>query len=439
MNNVSYRSVANDAVWVVSGQLLGAIGSIVGVRVMTRHLSVPSYGKFGLVLVTASLVQQCLSGPLGQAAGRFYSASVEAKQLRHFTVAILQVSIVSDIIVLGSAFLCEVGLRELGSANHQLAICGGAFAVTAGSNTLVDSVQVAARARLTVAIHQVLLQWGRPLIALGAIMLMGTSPVSAILGYIAASVVVLVSQVVCFLRKSDFAGSVSPVVNTTVTRQWRQRLLSYSTPFATWGVFTWLQIASDRWCLGRFHGMKSVAAFTVSFQLGYLPMILISVAIGQIITPRLFSIAGHGDDQARISRARNLNAIQVGMMLFVTITAVCLSVGCKDVIFSSFAAPEYVSYSGVLPVLVLGGGLFGTAQAATQYFLISGNSEALRWLKISTSLFGVFANMAGAFFFDVWGAAAANVLFAIVYMAALAWVWKRSEPNHTLPLACNQA
>ena len=155
-------------------------------------------------------------------------------------------------------------------------------------------MQVAARARLTVAIHQVLLQWGRPLIALGAIMLMGTSPVSAILGYIAASVVVLVSQVVCFLRKSDFAGSVSPVVNTTVTRQWRQRLLSYSTPFATWGVFTWLQIASDRWCLGRFHGMKSVAAFTVSFQLGYLPMILISVAIGQIITPRLFSIAGHG-------------------------------------------------------------------------------------------------------------------------------------------------
>ena len=39
---------------------------------------------------------------------------MEAKQLRHFTVAILQVSIVSDIIVLGSAFLCEVGLENWG-------------------------------------------------------------------------------------------------------------------------------------------------------------------------------------------------------------------------------------------------------------------------------------------------------------------------------------
>src|SRR5438874_2297495 len=49
----------------------------------------------------------------------------------------------------------------------------------------------------------------------------------------------------------------------------------YAWPFAAWGIFTWMQTASDRWALqGR--GTSEVGFYAALYQLGYYPMTLLS-------------------------------------------------------------------------------------------------------------------------------------------------------------------
>src|SRR5262245_7377037 len=61
--------------WVVVGQALAGLGGLAGVKLLTRAMSPTAYGELSIALTGTIIAQQCVGGPLGQAAMRFYTAS----------------------------------------------------------------------------------------------------------------------------------------------------------------------------------------------------------------------------------------------------------------------------------------------------------------------------------------------------------------------------
>ena len=304
-----------------------------------------------------------------------------------------------------------------------------AYSALYGAITVIDAVQSGDRRRAISAVHQAAAQWSRPYFALTLFTVFAATSVMALAGFAAASLLVLVSQLF-FLRRSLSTRLEEGLPSTAQqTRVYRDRLLLYAWPFASYGILSWAQLASDRWLLDLFRGPESVAAYAVSYQLGYQTMNLFTAGVSAFLSPILFQIAGDGDDPVRVSRAIRLNWIHVQVLLAFTLVGGLTAMVFKDFIFRVLAAPPYAGYAAALPVMIAAGGLYACGQALTMMFFLGADSGAIVGPKVVASIFGILFNYLGARYFGVAGAVGATFAFSALY-AGLVALQVRSWQKH---------
>lgn len=412
--------------WVLMGQIAAGLGGLAGVKMLTRAMTPSAYGTFSLALTGTVLAQQCIGGPLGQAAMRFYSASHEEGWTFNYLRALNRLMIKGVAVLLAAAGLIVLACASAGQAKSvPVVTIALLLAIVTGYNIVLDAIQSGSRNRPVVALHQAAIQWLRPASALALLSLISSQMASAVLGYVAATVLVLASQAVFLSRQ--LSSSVSR--NTVTPQQAERQLLAYAWPFVTWGLLTWGQIVSDRWFLELFRGASSVAAFTVCYQLGYYPVLLLTTAVSNLAGPIIFQIAGAGTESTRLTAALRANQKHILALVVITLGAV---VGCAlfhSTIFRLLTTPAYAQYSVYLPVFAASAGAFSIAQAASLVFLISARSNELTSVKCLPAVAGLMLNMFGAYFWGIPGAVAATFLFSLIYLAAVLRLTARAVPN----------
>ena len=294
------------------------------------------------------------------------------------------------------------------------------FALVSGYGATLDGMQNAARQRVVVSWHSGLGTWLRFLAAVALVRLFYPSSQMAMVGYLVASVVVFTSQLWFFRRLIHSILPTQSATHSGDTPLWKGQLLGYAWPFVTWGVFTTLQVTSDRWALQAFGSTQDVGLYAVLYQVGYYPVSLLAGLLAQLVTPILFGRAGDGTDPARISRANQLNHIlTVGIFVFMLLlTGLAFLMHSK--VFELLVSDRYEMVSPLLPLMVLASGLYATGQMATNSLMIRNKTQALIAPKIGTALFGVAANIAGARWFGLLGVALAGVAFGGLYLAWIA-------------------
>jgi len=404
------------------GQAAAAVGSIVGVRLMTGALSPEAYGEVALAITFVTLITQILIGPLSVSLTRFYNFALEKNELPGFlgsSIALLiQISLATLLIfTLGGVFLWLSGQ----AVYLSLVVFTLAFALVSGVNVLLDSLQTAARQRAVVAWHQGLGQWLRYLAAVALILLLGKTPTTALAGYALAALLILGSQLYFFKKKLPAVS----LLRLQPDAGWTARILKYAVPFASWGIFTWLQLSSDRWALQTFSGTQDVGFYTVLYQLGYYPLMMVANVFAQFVEPVLFRQAGDGTQPERIERAqRNTRRLLLGAFMLVAL-AVAAAAVLHPLVFAWFAAPAYRSVSGLLPIMVLSGGTFACGQIASMTQLNRGESQALLWPKITTGIAGTAFNWIGAAWLGLPGVVYAGAIFSILYLVWLMLLQRR--------------
>ena len=415
--NSNLNRLGKELLQVGLGQAVAAGGSIVGVRLMTGALPPEAYGEIALAITFVTLMTQLMIGPLSASLTRYYNLALERKELTGFfgssTSLAFKISLATVLIFAAGG----VYLWLSGQAGYLgLVVFTLAFALVSGINVLLDSVQTAARQRAVVAWHQGMGQWLRYLAAVGLILLLGRNPTTAMAGYALAALLVLGSQLYFFKKKLPNVS----LVKSAPDANWNERILKYSLPFASWGIFTWLQLSSDRWALQTFSSTQNVGFYTVLYQLGYYPLLMAASVFAQFAEPVLFRQAGDGTQAERIDRAqRNTRRILFGAFIIVAI-AVAAAWALHPLIFELFAAPAYRAVSGYLPIMVLSGGMFACGQIASMTQLNRGESKALLWPKITTGIAGTLFNLIGAAWMGLPGVVYAGAVFSILY---LLWVY----------------
>ncbi|MFZ0963036.1 MAG: oligosaccharide flippase family protein [Terriglobia bacterium] len=426
MDSSSLRRVGGEAFWVGLGQAVAALGGIVGVRLLTGFMTPAAYGELALALTFMMLAQQLIFGPLGQAFMRFFAPMQEANKLPAFFRAALVLLTQASGTLLLLTVMPVLGLWAIGEV-RWVGVVGAAFlmALVYGWSGELDAVQNAARQRIVVAWHDGAGQWARFAVAVFLIVILGSSSPVAVLGYTLGGALVLASQLL-FLKKL-LLDRVPQTADRKESEDCMRQMRQFGWPFASWGLFTWAQLASDRWALQAFAATGVVGLYAALFQVGYTPILLVTGLAVQLFSPILFSWAGDASDPGRLKRAYRLNQLLLAATLALTAVGTMLAFVLHNQIFRLVVAPQYRQVAGWLPYMVLAGGLFASGQIASLIFLITGETRRLLAPKIGTSALCVLMNIGGAYRFGLAGVVFANVTFSLAYLLWVSFLARRQS------------
>ena len=415
------------------GQGCAIIGAIVGVRLLTNVLSPEVYGELALGVTVAALTNQMVTGPLNNAFMRFYSPALEVSQLRSFFLGMKKWLTISSLLLVAAFGAIASTLFVMGYIKwFSIILSAFCLALISGFNSALDCIQNAARQRAIVALHQGMGQILKFLMAVALVGILGIFSSVAILGYALAALVILFSQYLFFRRRilSLSRSEIAPAPDDA--NDWSRRMVAYAWPFATWGLFTWAQMASDRWSLQIFSTTRDVRFYAVLFQLGYYPMIMSSGFLSQLITPILFSKAGDCTDPSRMYYVSRLNNRVVFLTLLLSVIATILALFFHQQIFSVLVAPEFRNISSLLPVMILAGGLFSTGQMATQIFTVDLNTWVLIKPKVITAIIGIVLNFFGSYYYGLRGVVVSFLAFSSIYLIWILWLTRSNRHEYGL-------
>lgn len=410
-NTTRFQRLAKEGSWIVIGQIFAVAGSLVLVRVITEYLSPVQYGELALGLTVAGLVNQVVMGGIGAGIGRFYSIAAEKQDLLGYLHASRFLLAYATAIVVTIGFVLILGLYWLGYSDWVgLSLAALMFSVLSGYNSTLNGIQNAARQRAIVAFHGGLHAWLKILLAVGAVLWLGTSSTAVVVGYASSTLILTVSQLF-FLRRT-----ISRQQNQASNRQyWQPRIWAYSLPFSTWGVFTWMQQVSDRWALQAFSPTGDVGQYAVLFQLGFTPIAIITGMAMSFLGPILYQRSGDATDHARNDDVHRIGWRMAHLSLIVTFLGFVIALAFHERLFYFLVATEYRSSSYLLPWVVLAGGTFAAGQMLALKLMSEMRSSAMTAAKIVTAVIGIFLNVMGAWISGMQGVVGAMVVFSGIY------------------------
>ena len=416
------RRLAKEGSWIIIGQFASVVGALMLVRVLTDYLDPAQYGQLALSLTMATLVNQVVMGGIAAGIGRFYSIAAEKRDLGGYLHASRQLMVYTTLAVVVIGTVLIVGLLFLGYLRWiGVAAAAMVFSVLSGYNSTLSGIQNAARQRAIVAFHGGLDAWLKILLAVGVMLWLGISSTAVVIGYACSSLLVTASQLL-FLR------STLPLQQTPSPghQLWMPQMWAYSWPFSTWGLFTWMQLVSDRWALQAFASVVDVGQYAVLFQLGYTPIAMATAMAMSFIGPILYQRSGDATNHARNANVHQLAWRMVQLALMLTLLGFAATFFMHVWLFNFLVAPEYRRSSYLLPWIVLAGGVFSAGQLLALKLMSEMKSASMSTAKIVTALLGILFNVAGAGLAGLPGVVGAQIAFSVIYLVWMSLLARRS-------------
>ena len=408
-----FQRLTKEGGWILFGQIVSVLGALVLVRVLTEYLDPAAYGELALGLTIAGLVNQVVTGGVTAGIGRFYSIAAEKGDLSGYLqasrklmgFAILAIGVIALALMAGLIWTNQTQWLSLTAAVLV-------FSVLTGLNSSLSGVQNAARQRSIVALHSGMDAWLKIGLAVGVMLWLGTSSTAVVIGYTLSAMFVSLSQL-HFLRRllrlQDKKGS------NPVSEKWCSQMWAYSWPFSAWGVFTWLQLSSDRWALESFATTQEVGQYVVVFQLGYTPIVLVTGLMTSFLGPILYQRSGVATDNNRNVSVHHLAWRITGLSLICTALAFLFTLVLHDWLFLLLVAEPFRASSHYLPWVVLAGGLFAAGQMLALKLMSEMKIGTMTSAKITTALIGILCNILGAWLFGLAGVVAGLLVFSCLY------------------------
>jgi len=425
MNIERLKRLARENLLIAVGMVVVVSGSLVLVRVLTEYLTPTQYGELALALTLVNLINQIVMCGLISGIGRFYSIAAEKKSLHSYLRSAYTLLNRAVLVVILIGLLCCAGLLVLKQSEWiTLVLVSILFSIVSSYNSVYSDIQNAARHRGIVNLANGLDAIGKILLSIGVIYLAGASSTSVMLGYFVSALIVL-SLNKFLLHFAIPATNDSPAVDSD-NQAWLSQIWSYAWPFSTWGIFTWAQQASDRWALQIFANTDDVGVYSVLFQLGYVPVMMLSGLASGFLTPIFFQRAGDASDPTRNQNVHRVNWLISWTLLAFTLIAALVATVLHPWVFKIFVSASFRGYSYLLPWFVLAGGFFATGQMFALKLMSEVRSKHLLPVKISTAILGCALNILGAWVAGLVGIVVALVCFSSSYVIWTAWLARAS-------------
>ncbi|MDB4220767.1 oligosaccharide flippase family protein [Amylibacter sp.] len=412
----------HESFWIITGQITAVLGSFVLIRICTDNLTLAQYGELAIALSIAMVINQVISGGVTSSVGRHYSIALEKNQLSSYFSGSVVLIAGSFGLMLICCFL--VALLLVYSDNQEwltFLVIVTFLSMFNALNATMAEIQNAARKRLIVAVHAGTDAWLRVLFAVIFFIILDRSSEIVALAYLTAALVIACSHLY-------FLGLTLPISKVmwfkSTENKWFQSIWRQAWPLSFWGIFTAIQLGSDRWALGHFSSLEMVGAYAVLYQVGFVPMTLLGGVLTKLLGPIVFQKAGDATDLDRIEEVFKITKNAVFGMLTVTLLISFAAYFWHDIVLKLLVNEAFRAFSYLLPIMVLAGG-FQSCHHLIGLRITSGLS--VRKIMVPQIVFAILfciLNSFGAYIGDLNGLVLCFLLGSLV---SIIWIVFYSE------------
>lgn len=382
-----------------AGYLLSAIGAVVGVSLLSHHVSPSDYGRVALYVSLGTLFQYIVRESLGAAILR-YTAQINQEK----SVCLYLVRHAAD--RLGVIFMLVMAFAYvyMSTADPDEFLVSMVFILLLGLSVIGETFLSATGRRLACSLHVNLLQWLRFLFALLLFLFWQPTVLAIMLGFVLGFLVVVFYDIAVYRHIQPQAAGVSlPVLPANL-------FAGYTT--LAIGFLLWFLTFYERIALEWFYGEAYLGAYFLLFQIGFMPVYMVMRSAVNHVYPLLFA-TGSAD-------LRHLNTRNVLILATVILLAFLLLQLSHEWLFGWLVGESYRQYSWLLPWLFLAALLNAVSYLLQAFYYEAHAIKRLLRIKMIAALAAFFITTVCVWAADITGLVVAGLLVSILQIV-LSW------------------
>mgnify|MGYP000403183693 FL=1 len=334
------KKIIKDSIWVAFGQISSAIGTLIGIRLLTEFAPPDVFGSITLLLATANLALGTLFTPVMQAALKFYpqyKAENKQKSFRNTTFNLLVKRQLLLLLILTCAWPVLKYYQLVGLENFILLIV---LFTLDGIRTFETVLLNASRRQQAYAFISLAESWGRPLLAIVMIYQYGANVQSVLLGYISVSALVILF----FYLLGQPEGQIKQQ-KTGVEQNLKRDIIKYSFPLLPLATVGWLSGVGDRYIIAGILDMQQVGIYAAVYGLLNRPFMMLAGMVELTIRPLYYQAIAENQH----AKARKLLTKWLLLVFVAAVTGWVIIVVFKEFWISLLLAKSYHTGVELMP------------------------------------------------------------------------------------------
>lgn len=403
----------SDGAWITGGQVLSAIGTLVGTRLLTEVLPPEVFGSIALVVGGSALLLACTAGPLLQATLRLYPDFAKKEQISSLETAARRttwttVRRATLAVFLGGMFVVGVTRIPLWSIVALLLLLAVDVYRSIGT-TLLN----AAGRQKTYSLWLTADTFIRPFIAFASVQLFGPSEVAALSGYIAASLFIAAG----FSRHIphiSVLGASSEHAKAATADLWR-----YALPLVPIGLIGWLNGLADRYIIGALIGLDQAGIYAAVYGIISRPFLLLGSSVTATLRQPYYEAIANGNH----ARERKIFGLWRIIVMGTGLAGVMVVTLWHGWIAKLLLGEAYHRGASLMPWIALGYGLLITAHVFEQACYARHRTKTLLGINTVSGIITLAITTIAVLRFGLEGAAIAVTVYfgchlIMTYLAA---------------------
>ncbi len=303
------RWLIADGAWIVGGVALSALGTLVGLRIMTQIASPATFGALTLLLGVISLAMNLAATPLSQAAIHQYPAFRASGNLPVLRSAIMAcVAAAAPWFALAIAIAAAIFVT-LESWSWLTVLLVVLLLLSDCWRSLNLSLLNAARQQSKYSIWVVGDAWLRPLAAAFALVALGESVTLVIAAHLAVSLALnaILGRGAWDLPADGCVSTPPPQAGLALERI----IWTYALPLVPLGIISWAISVGDRYFIGAILGLQEAGLYAAAYGLASAPFMMLGGAVEQAVRPSYQTAVSLGNHE----HAAGLIAVWLGVVV----------------------------------------------------------------------------------------------------------------------------
>lgn len=420
------QRLAGEAGWVLVGQALSALGTLVGLRLITEVVPPSVYGTVALAVGIVALAQGLAAVPLMQAVLRFYpdfDSAGDRVLLRRALLQSLRVPVVGSLLVLVAVL--SVWAWQTATPLGLGALCGVLFMVEVARSVELTLLN-AARDQRTMALLAVADAWARPVAAVIMVWLAADTAAAVIGGYLFGAIAPL--GLFYLLRPPVVVGRSAAGDVPAAKRLW-----NYARPLVPLPVVGWVSGQADRYLLAALRGLDSAGIYAAIYGLASRPFLMLAAGIELALRQVYYGHVSAGNRREERRTFRLWLAANLGASLSLLL-AIALF---HRPIAALLLAAEYRVHSALMIWIAAGYVLGAATQVVERICYALHDTRGVLIVQSAGAVLSVVIAFPMIFWFGIEGAAwAVPVYFAAQTALAVARARRALQNRESGPEAC---
>ena len=416
MESKKFFNVFKEFSWIGIGQIITIIGALFGVRILTSFLSPDQYGELALGMTVGTCIYTIFLGPISNGISRYYSLANRKNDTLNYLKAIKKIIFLICLLIF---ILFIISLLIYVSTGYSkwlwFLIASLIFGLFSSFSDIFNGIQNSTRNRSVVAFYKSLSTWLRFILAAIFMSFFGISSTSAMFGQASSMVLIFILQLYFFkyqLKKKEYLKP----LNKKSQLAWQSLISSFSWPYTSWAVLSWLSKSADKWGLELFSGNEAVGFFAILYQLGFYPMSLIIALITSYLTPIYYDQAGDGKNKLKLRNLYSFGFRTFYIIFLILLIPVIISFNYHEIIFKLFVDLQYHSVSYLLGPMMLSALINQSTNLISLLIAANNNIKSLIIPNNVSHFLGIIAYFLGAYYGGLNGIIIASLINSSLFL-----------------------